>query len=120
MFDRVLTMTVSPRSASRARFIAASNGERQCDYVVFKEAGELARLLTESRVRILESMAGKGTLSIRQVARLVGRNPWAVCGDVRVLVGAGVLTQNENGAELAYGAIHVDFFIDPRPQPAIG
>jgi predicted transcriptional regulator len=117
VIDRVVTLTVSSRDASRARFISAAEGEKQGDYVVFEKAADLARLLAESRVRILESMAGKGALSIGQIARMVRRGTQVVQDDIRALVDAGVIVQNDNTVEVAYGAIRVDFFIQSKSQP---
>jgi predicted transcriptional regulator len=65
-------------------------------------------------------MAGKGTLSIGQIARMVGRGTQVVRGDIRALVDAGVIDQNDNGVEAAYGAIRVDFFIHSKSQPVVG
>ncbi|WP_243040109.1 hypothetical protein [Dyella sedimenti] len=114
MIDRVVTLTVSSRDASRTRFISAAKGEKQGDYVVFEEAADLARLLTENRVRILESMAGRGALSIGQIARMVRRGTHVVQDDIQALVDAGVIDQNDNGVEVACGAIRVDFFIHSK------
>ncbi len=120
MIDRVVTLTVSSRDASRTRFISAAKGEKQGDYVVFEKAADLVKLLTESRVRILESMTGKGALSIGQVAKMVGRGTQVVQDDIRALVDAGVIDQNDNGVEVAYGAIRVDFFIHSKSQATVG
>jgi predicted transcriptional regulator len=114
MNDRTVTISVSSRSASRARFLAAAKGEKQGHFIVFQKASELAKLLTDNRVGILEAMAGKGTLSIRGVAGLVERDVKAVYTDVRALVDAGVLDQKDDGVEFPYSAVHVDFTIQPK------
>ena len=55
-------------------------------------------------------MAGQGALSIREVARRVGRDVKAVHADVHALLDAGVLIRsNEKGVVFPYEAIHVDF-----------
>jgi len=113
MINRTLTISLSSRSASRARFIAAVKGKRQGDLIVFQRASEIAKLLTSDRVHILESMAVERALSIRQIAELVDRDPEAVYSDVSALTAAGVLDQNDDGVELRYNTIHVDFVIRP-------
>ena len=120
MTDRTVTISVSSRSASRTRFIAAAKGADQGHYIVFQKASELAKLLTDNRVRILESMVGEGTLSIRVVAQLVERDVEAVYSDVHALIDAGVLDQNDDGVELRYSAVHVDFVIQPSPSHSAG
>jgi len=112
--NHTVTISVSSRSASRARFIAAAKGQNQGHYIVFQKASELVKLLTENRVRILELMAGEGTLSFRGVARLVDRDVEAVYSDVRALIDAGVVDQNNDGVELRYSAVHVDFTTQPQ------
>lgn len=115
MMDHTVTLSVSSRSASRARLMAAAKGENQGHYIVFQNASEIAKLLTENRVLILEMMGGESTLSIRAVARLIGRDVASVYSDVRALIHAGLLDQNSNGIELRYSAVHVDFVIRPKP-----
>lgn len=120
MMDRTLTICLSSRSASRVRFIAAVKGKRQGDYIAFQRASEIAKLLTSDRVRILESITVERTLSVRQIAELVDRDPEVVYSDVRALTAAGVLDQNEDGVELRYSTIHVDFFIRSGPARSAG
>jgi predicted transcriptional regulator len=117
MMNRTLTISLSSRSVSRARFIAAVKGKRQGDLIVFQRASEIAKLLTSDRVHILESMAVERALSIRQIAELVDRDPEAVYSDVRALTAAGVLDHSEGGIELHYNAIHVDFLIRSGQAP---
>ncbi|MGB8476366.1 MAG: hypothetical protein WCE61_19975, partial [Candidatus Acidiferrum sp.] len=106
--------------ASRSRFIAAAKGQHQGNVVVFERASEIAKLLTTDRVRILESMAVERTLSIRQIAELVDRDPEAVYSDVQALTAAGVLDQNGDGVELRYSTIHVNFVIRSGQARAAG
>jgi predicted transcriptional regulator len=57
-------------------------------------------------------MTGTGPLSIREVARRVGRDVKSVHGDVQALLKAGVLDHAEDGRILfPYDEIHVDFVL---------
>jgi predicted transcriptional regulator len=68
--------------------------------------------LTAKRWEILKAMCGRGPLSIREIARLVGRDVKAVHGDVQALNLAGVLDKTETGrAIFPYQAVHVDFML---------
>lgn len=113
MSDHTVTISVSSRSASRERFLAATKGAKQGHFITFQKASELTKLLTENRIRILESMSGKGAMTIRGVAELVERDVKGVYTDVRALVDAGVLNQKDEGVEFPYSAVHVDFTIQP-------
>lgn len=57
----------------------------------------LWRVLTGKRWDILTVMAGAGELSIREVARKVGRDVKAVHGDVTALIKGGIVRRGESG-----------------------
>ena len=65
--------------------------------------------LTKKRWEILRAMTGQGALSIREVARRVGRDVKTVHGDVTALLHAGILDQAEADMVFPYDAVHVDF-----------
>ena len=56
-------------------------------------------------------MTGQGELSIREVARRVGRNVKAVHSDVHVLLAAGVIDRAGRGVVFPYNGVHVDFML---------
>jgi predicted transcriptional regulator len=54
-------------------------------------------------------MAGAGPMSIREAARRVNRDVKAVHGDIKTLLGGGILRKTEDGhVEFPFDAIHVD------------
>ena len=57
----------------------------------------LWRVLTAKRWDILAIMAGAGEMSIREVARKVGRDVKAVHGDVTVLIKNRIVERGESG-----------------------
>lgn len=66
--------------------------------------------LTARRWAILRAMAGQGPLSVREVARRVGRDVKPVHADIQALLEAGVLDRSARGqAVFPYDSIHVDF-----------
>lgn len=66
-------------------------------------------LLNGKRWDILRIMAGAGPLSIREIARRVGRDVKAVHGDVTMLATCGVIDRTEAGVVFPYDTIHVDY-----------
>jgi predicted transcriptional regulator len=55
-------------------------------------------------------MAGQGGLSIREIARRVGRDVKAVHGDVHALIEAGLLDRDGSGlVAFPFDAVRVDF-----------
>ena len=57
---------------------------------------------------------GAGPVSIRGIARRVGRDVKTVHGDVHALLKAGVVDRAEGGRVVfPYDAVHVDFVLHP-------
>lgn len=68
------------------------------------------KVLSPKRLEIIRAMAGAGPLSIREVARRVGRDFKGVHSDVTLLFNAGVIERGEDGRmSFPYDRIHVDF-----------
>jgi predicted transcriptional regulator len=69
-------------------------------------------LLSLKRWEVLKVMTGAGPLTIREVARRVGRDLKAVHGDVHLLVNAGLLEKTADGQVLfPFDEVHVDFVL---------
>ena len=71
----------------------------------------LWKVLTAKRWELLKALCGAGTVSIREAARLVGRDVKAVHGDITALLSAGVLTRTAAGVEFPFDAIKVEFLL---------
>jgi predicted transcriptional regulator len=77
----------------------------------FTSYEDMHRVLSPKRLEIVKAMAGRGPVSIRETARMVGRDFKGVHTDVTALVKAGVLDRNGGGIEFPYDTIHVEFDI---------
>lgn len=72
----------------------------------------LCQVMTVKRWGILRAMTGAGTLSLREVARRIGRDVKAVHGDVHALLDTGLLDKTDDGKIIfPYDAVHVDFLL---------
>jgi predicted transcriptional regulator len=70
------------------------------------------KVLSPKRLDIIRVMAGAGPLSIREIARRVGRDFKGVHSDATLLVETGVVDKDERGRLIfPYDKIHVDFEI---------
>lgn len=70
------------------------------------------KVLSPKRLEIVRIMAGAGALSIREIARRVGRDFKGVHSDVSLLVETGVVYRDDSGKLIfPYDKIHVDFEI---------
>ncbi len=72
-------------------------------------------LLNAKRWAILKIMAGQGPLSIREIARRVGRDVRGVHSDVRLLYLSGVIDKTAEGKMVfPYDVIRLEFTLDTR------
>ena len=107
---RTVTLGVSSIEETKRRMAAAFQGERQGEFISFATPELLWKVLTAKRWEILRAMTGQGAMTIREVARRVGRDVKAVHGDVHALLDAGILERAEDGRVVfPYDAVHVDF-----------
>jgi len=69
-------------------------------------------VLTAKRWELIKVLCGAGPVSIREIARRVGRDVKAVHGDVTALLNAGILDRTENKRILfPYEAVKVEFLL---------
>jgi predicted transcriptional regulator len=104
-----VTFSVTSRDIVNQRAIAAFEGKAQGAHISFATVELLWQTLTKKRWEILQAMTGRGVISIREAARLVGRDVKAVHGDITSLIQAGVVNRTDNGISFPYDAVHVDF-----------
>ena len=80
--------------------------------ISFETPELLWKVLTAKRWDIIKALTGAGPVSIREVARRVGRDVKAVHGDVHALFLAGLIDKTGDGKVVfPYEALHVDFMI---------
>jgi predicted transcriptional regulator len=109
---KTLTVTVASREAVSRRALATFSGKAQGAHLSFAATELLWKLLGGKRWDILKAMAGKGPMTIRGVARAVGRDVKAVHGDVQALLRAGIVDRAQSKrVTFGYDAIHVDFLL---------
>ena len=67
------------------------------------------RTLAPKRTEIVMAMAGRGSLTVREVAKLVNRDIKNVHGDLDMLVKSGVIDKTGDGFAFPYARIHFEF-----------
>jgi predicted transcriptional regulator len=108
---RTVTIGVSSIEETNARALTAFSGEKQGEFISFESVELLWTVLTPRRWEIIQAMAGKGAMSLRAIARLVGRDVKTTHGDVHAMLNAGVLERTDEGLLFPYDAVHVDFTV---------
>ena len=105
-----VTLGLSDRATANARFLEAMHGKKFGNFISFEGPGILFKTLTLKRWEILQVLTGKEPVSIRETARLVGRDVKAVHGDITALLDVGILLRTEkNKISLPFDRLHVDF-----------
>lgn len=109
---RTVTFSVGDFAKTKRRALAALRGDRQGAHIAFATPGLLSRLMTENRWTLLRTLAGKEAITLRELARELGRDVKAVHGDAHALLNAGVLQKTDDGRLLfPFDAVHVDFVV---------
>ena len=109
---RTVTLDVSSREATNRRFLSAFEGEPQGDIISFESPALLFKVLSGKRWEVLNFMTGSGPMTIRELARRLGRDVKAVHGDVHALLNAGILQKTDSGQIVfPFEALHVDFML---------
>jgi predicted transcriptional regulator len=108
--EKTVTLSLAAREDTTAWTLAAFRGEAQGARISFASVELLWKVLTPRRWAVLRAMAGQGGLSIREIARRVGRDVKAVHGDVHALIEAGLLDRDAVGlVAFPFDAVRVDF-----------
>jgi len=107
---KTVTLEVASRDDVTRRTLEALKGTKQRARISFATPELLWRVLTAKRWELIKAMAGQGPLTIRGVARRVGRDVKAVHGDVHALLDAGLLERTEGGQIVfPFDAVRVEF-----------
>lgn len=94
----------------KAGFLQAfKTGEAQDEYIYFTSPTTLFQKITPKRWELLEKLQKAGTVSIRELARLLQRDIRRVHDDVVALEAEGIIERGENGVSVPFAEIHTDF-----------
>lgn len=114
MTERYLTITMQPdwKGALRAMGRAAKADTYQGEVLNFESPGHFFGQLSEKRWEIVRAAQGKGELSVRELARAVGRDVKRVHEDVVILAELGLLERTEGGGVMCpYTSMHIDMYL---------
>lgn len=77
----------------------AAKGKRvePVERLYFEDLGALLKVLTPQRLATLRALGGQGPMSVRKLARVMGRDYKNTFNDVRALERAGLVARSEEG-----------------------
>ncbi|MFM8247261.1 MAG: hypothetical protein ACKN9M_09955 [Burkholderiaceae bacterium] len=114
MTARTLTITLQPdwQAGLRAAALAARSDKYQGEVLNFETPAQFFGQLTEKRWEIVRAAQGRGDLSIRELARTVGRDVKRVHEDIGVLSDLGLLERtNSGGVACPFATMHIDMYL---------
>ena len=114
MTERYLTITLQPdwKGALRAMAQAAKKAAYQGEVLNFESPAHFFGQLSEKRWEVVRAAQGKGELSVRELARAVGRDVKRVHEDVVILAELGLLERTESGGLICpYSSMHIDMYL---------
>lgn len=88
---------------------AIETGEPQDAYIYFLSPATLFKKITPKRWELIAKLQQVGTVSIRELARLLQRDIRRVHDDVVALEEQQIIERNEAGVFIPYQEIHTDF-----------
>ncbi len=114
MTERYLTITLQPdwKGALRAMAQATKKAGYQGEVLNFESPAHFFGQLSEKRWEVVRAAQGKGELSVRELARAVGRDVKRVHEDVVILAELGLLERTESGGLICpYSSMHIDMYL---------
>lgn len=114
MTERNLTITLQSdwQAALRAAAKTAKANTYQGEMLNFETPAQFFGQLTERRWDIVRAAQGKGYMSVRELARIVGRDVKRVHDDVVTLADLGLLERSESGGVICpYRSVHIDMHL---------
>lgn len=87
--------------------------------MIFQSYKLFYRLLSPNRLQVLTTLAGGKAVSIRELARQVGRDFKGVHTDVTALLRDGLIEKTEDGAiRFPFAGVHIDLHLGGEAQSA--
>jgi len=115
MKERRLTITMQPdwRGALRAVGKSVKANTYQGEVLNFESPGQFFGQLTEKRWAVVRACQGKGELSVRELARALGRDVKRVHDDVVMLAELGLVERTEGGGVCCpFASMHIDMYLE--------
>ncbi|MCQ9146097.1 MULTISPECIES: helix-turn-helix domain-containing protein [Brucella/Ochrobactrum group] len=97
---------------ARAAMAAAGRAVEDRSTFTFDNWSVLVKTLSATRMEIIRAMSGRGAMSVREIARRVGRDVKNVHGDLDALAKSGLVDKGDSGFEFPFDRIHVEVDIE--------
>ena len=108
-----ITMQANWRGALRAAGQSAKANTYQDEVLNFESPGQFFGQRTEKRWGVVRACQGKGELSVREMARALGRDVKRAHYDVVMLAELGLVERTEGGGVCCpFASMHLDMYLE--------
>lgn len=118
MTHRTLTISQSAdwRAGLRQAGKLAAQGRYAGEVLNFESPAQLFKQLSDKRWELVRLAQGRGAMSVRELARLAGRDVKRVHEDVVALADLGLFERTDSGGVICpFESVHVDFLLEALP-----
>lgn len=115
MTQRHLTITMKSdwQGALRAATASTGSARYQGEILNFESPGQFFGQLTEKRWALVRACQGAGEVSVRELARRLGRDVKRVLDDIVTLTELGMLERTEQGGVMCpFASVHIDMVLE--------
>ena len=107
----VLIIEIADRERVERRFIAASQGEYQGEFVTFPDLELLHKVMTPKRWAILDYLQRHGAMRLRALAQALAVDVGNLQRDIKPLKEYGMVTDTEAGLAVPYDEIRLELVL---------
>ena len=108
----LMNSTDALREMRESAMRAWSTGDYQGESLSYATPAQLFGIFTQKRWEMIACLQKQpAPISIRELARQLGRDVHRVHDDVKVLLEEGVVAQDDAGISIPYAEIHTDFIL---------
>jgi predicted transcriptional regulator len=110
--QNIVTLKVASMNDAMADFSSAwTSSKAATPSIAFASWDLMHKALSPKKLALMKALCGQQAISIRELARQVGRDFKGVHTDVVALVNAGIIEREGNKISFPYNGIHVEFDI---------
>lgn len=114
MANKRLTISIQDENtaikALKRGFVDAwQSDEYSGEYLMFESSTALFKTISPKRWELMRQLQGMGKTSQRELSRQLGRDVHRIRDDVKILIGLGIIEQDDEGIHIPYYSIRTDF-----------
>lgn len=111
---RILTEDAAMQDIQQKFTNTWKNDEYIGEYLTFESPNALFKAITPKCWELIDKLQNLGTVSMRELARQLGRDIHRIHDDIKKLKELGIVEQNNKGVHVPFQKIHTDFTLKAK------